>query len=755
MKGIRNFSASGRWHRQTPCCQLQPILNLYSIVPDTDICSQRRTLRPFSSQHASPSRSVDFSNVKQGIGNVVATAVSSHGDIPIITHLSTVSHKSPVRLIPTTTSVSSFAKQISIGHYGGGMTEGDTAVVKIHVQKRARLHVRTQGTNRVYGHGNRQPYHIHHMETTTTEKLNNRMSNNSVEAVVDDYGFLVYAPDPVSLHAGAQYHQCTKYLLKDPITSNLVGIDWICSGRRYSTQGEHWNHKTCTTRTTLQFDKNQQPDVQQRMPTLVDAQSISAEGMKVFPATNQQFHSVVTVILSGSMVVQNDAACDDSVVQRFLRVQSALATQFTAVRLTNHTILSRDVQKLLQDQLSVGGRVVVGVTKAITSYDNVSVPLYTVRLAATSNEDVYRILHFCLQPIAPHLGGIECYKDRIVTASKSPPTTKEQTALRPDTSNKILLHPSTTNNSQLVQLESSDANSSNYWAAFMLADSALPIGSFAHSSGIEVASQLGFLQCDTNTQNNNDSTSYPVHTVAAYVTASVTSTMQLSTPLLWCSSHITKNLLNQWNILQNDGNGQEMQQLLSQFDKEYRMVNSYAHALFATNGPSCRASLDQGRNLLRVAQLAFVASTTSAAAMDVECHHKIMELLENAMESSSFGVHMTTVLGVVSRLLNLNAHDTIRLYGYCVARDIVNAAVRLNLIGPMDGQAILLQQAQAASNDGIHRAEAAFAAIMLEEQHSYDLVAMHSILSTATGCAPILDAIHPCHDILATRLFRT
>ena len=707
--------------------------------------------RSFSVQHASPSRDVAFATVKRGVGNIVATTTST-GNTTFFTHLSKLSHRSPVRLIPTTTSAITYSKQVSIGHYGGGMTEGDEAAIDIAVEKNARLHVRTQGINRIYGHGNKQPYRIRGAEHDHQAILT-KLSINSVEATVGEDGLLVYAPDPVSLHTGAQYQQSTNYILKDSATSNLIAIDWICSGRRYATESEHWNHVSCTTRTTLRFHE-------QTIPTLIDAQSITAEGIHAFATSNQQFHAVVTVILSGSMVVGLDNGnSDDTVVQRFLNLQSALASPYTSIRTTDYDAITRtNVTTLLEEQLSKGGRVVVGVSKAIATINNNDVsPVYTVRLVATSNEDIYRILHYCLIPIAPYLDGNECYKDRIVTSSKSSPTSVQPVSLRTTPTTSLVDTSMMISDNPLSHLDVASSHS-NYWAAYMLADSALPIGSFAHSSGIEAASQLGFLQSKAYTGTQTDQLSRRDSSVAAYVRAAVTSTMQLSTPLLWCSSHLTKNLIHQLSARRNIDDGQEGQLVHGSFQKEYIKLDFYTQALLATNGPSCRASIDQGNNLWRVTQSAFLTAPQTPV-IDQDSLNSIVAILERVIESSDNGGHMTTVLGVVSRLMQINAHDTIRLYGYCVARDVVNAAVRLNLIGPMEGQTILLQHARQASFYGISYAETAIASSLFGETKMFhngvDNSMLECVLSTSIGSAAIMDSIHPCHDILATRLFRT
>lgn len=78
--------------------------------------------------------------------------------------------------------------------------------------------------------------------------------------------------------------------------------------------------------------------------------------------------------------------------------------------------------------------------------------------------------------------------------------------------------------------------------------------------------------------------------------------------------------------------------------------------------------------------------------------------------------------------------ESCHLLGYCVARGLVSTAVRLNQMGPMAGVG-MLAKAQAAAGQGI--------AIGSRDIHA------------VTGCAPIVDAIQPCHDVLLTRLFRT
>jgi urease accessory protein len=137
--------------------------------------------------------------------------------------------------------------------------------------------------------------------------------------------------------------------------------------------------------------------------------------------------------------------------------------------------------------------------------------------------------------------------------------------------------------------------------------------------------------------------------------------------------------------------------------------------------------LDQGKSLARVA-LQWLG--------DDDARKK--QLLQQLQR----GGHIGPVLGVVGALLGLDELQVCRLLGYCAARDIVSAAVRLSLVGPL-ASVRLLSHAQGAVQDGMN------ASLVAMQEHQNDP------LSAATSCAPVLEALHPCHDLLQMRLFRT
>ena len=93
-------------------------------------------------------------------------------------------------------------------------------------------------------------------------------------------------------------------------------------------------------------------------------------------------------------------------------------------------------------------------------------------------------------------------------------------------------------------------------------------------------------------------------------------------------------------------------------------------------------------------------------------------------------------------MLGLSESQTCRLFAYCAARDLVSAAVRLSLVGPL-ASVSLLHRVQQSADDGM----GAIASKL--EEHPDDP------LMTAAASAPVIEALHPCHEILQVRLFRS
>ena len=83
---------------------------------------------------------------------------------------------------------------------------------------------------------------------------------------------------------------------------------------------------------------------------------------------------------------------------------------------------------------------------------------------------------------------------------------------------------------------------------------------------------------------------------------------------------------------------------------------------------------------------------------------------------------------------------------------MISAAVRLNLIGPMAGVTVL-DGTYEAVNEGIVAALTSLSDVPLEDMEDNDILT--SVADSIATCSPIVESIHPTHDVLAVRLFRT
>lgn len=140
-----------------------------------------------------------------------------------------------------------------------------------------------------------------------------------------------------------------------------------------------------------------------------------------------------------------------------------------------------------------------------------------------------------------------------------------------------------------------------------------------------------------------------------------------------------------------------------------------------TNEVSRKASSSQGSALIRVAALIF---------------HEIPSLKkirETALVSGAAFFHHATVFGLVSGLLGFGSEFSQQAYMHLTMRDVLSAATRLNLIGPM-GAAVLQHR---MSSD---------AELILKRWKDH-------LVEDACQTTPLLDTIQGCHGYLFSRLF--
>jgi urease accessory protein len=101
---------------------------------------------------------------------------------------------------------------------------------------------------------------------------------------------------------------------------------------------------------------------------------------------------------------------------------------------------------------------------------------------------------------------------------------------------------------------------------------------------------------------------------------------------------------------------------------------------FTSNHVANRASRLQGKALLAAVERVFKSAICNP---------------QSPIESPPL-VHLAPVFGAVTGRLNLSHRDAVRLFVFMHLRSAIAAAVRLNIVGPMEGQAIQFQLSEQA-----------------------------------------------------------
>jgi urease accessory protein UreF len=667
-------------------------------------------------------------SLKHGLGRLTATAdvsaaaTETSKAIRSTTRLTQVSHKAPTRLIPLPkSSVQKAGAAIcALSNYGAGMLQGDSVDLNIHVEQGATLGVTTQGTSRIYSQ----------RRTLTAEEHEDphvdRICRIHLEGQVHEDALLVLAPDPCALFAHSSLAQ--RQVFQVHPKSSVVLVDWFSSGRYRN--GERWEFDLLSAQTSLKWLRDdreggaagggtgEESSSYPSIPFLQDSLSMDYRIPTAFPDPFgvNGINSFASVILYGDQAAPVVKVCQ--------ALQDKLAASHTRIRTrsTSEASFSNgdNDKSFAWLESSLAGRVYCGVSQVkLLDPDQEDRVAHVARFTATTNEDLYRILHQCLLPLERSFG-LQFYKDRIHSsvseiAKATPVDDQEEVLMASHTkerdSRRRVVVPSGAASDALrgvVQNGKSDA----FWAAFMLADSSMPTGSFAHSAGLEAAAQLGMIQNESDVQK--------------FVLVATRSAMQTLTPLTMAGHRL--------GVLATSDTAKERDQF--DFVEQWATLDQQAQAVMATNAPACAASLDQGKSLGRVV-VQWLRDQKSDNANTDEAS-KRQELVQHLQH----GGHLGPMMGVVGALLNLDSIQVCRLLGYCVARDMVSASVRLSLVGPL-ASVRLLHQVQGVVQEGLQ------ASLLAMEEGAYD-----DVLASATS-SPVLEALHPCHDLLQVRLFRT
>lgn len=219
------------------------------------------------------------------------------------------------------------------------------------------------------------------------------------------------------------------------------------------------------------------------------------------------------------------------------------------------------------------------------------------------------------------------------------------------------------------------------WSQWQLLDSILPTGGFAHSLGLEAAIQVGLVPAP------EDLRTYVVHMLE--------NTGSLLLPFVY-SATISPNIQT-WHKLD-------------------RMLEATL-----TNEVGRKASIAQGSALMRVAASVFTEVPSLKTMRDV------------SLGSGAVCFHHAPVFGLVCGLLGLDSGTSQRAYMFVTMRDVISAATRLNVVGPL-GASVLQHQIAVVAED-------------LSKKW------MDRAVEEACQTAPLLDTVQGCHGYLFSRLF--
>lgn len=279
---------------------------------------------------------------------------------------------------------------------------------------------------------------------------------------------------------------------------------------------------------------------------------------------------------------------------------------------------------------------------------------------------------------------------------------------------------------------SNAANNVNPLTLYQLIDSCVPSGGFAHSNTLEAAHQLHLL--DSSNASWTDS-------LYSHIWDVLLNTATSTVPFLVASCHLFRT---RYHRIASTATESKSKMFLPQDDDIIEQWKKLDNLLrnSTTSHVANRSSTSQGFGMLRAFSIAFPHISLVVKAL------KRTTLKVHSSLSDCTG-HNATCFGAVCGLLGTDEETCCSMFLYTTTRDMVNAAVRMNLIGPIEGGRLTHDLCLA-----VEKLVAENLANRFEENNTgsgkgeLDVEFAHQV-------CPLIEILSNAHDRLYTRLFNS
>ncbi|KAF2811113.1 uncharacterized protein BDZ99DRAFT_386483 [Mytilinidion resinicola] len=218
-------------------------------------------------------------------------------------------------------------------------------------------------------------------------------------------------------------------------------------------------------------------------------------------------------------------------------------------------------------------------------------------------------------------------------------------------------------NSDVLSVSSTPANDVALHALLLLSDSALPLGSFAFSSGLE--SYLAH-------HRPSPPSASQVPSFQAFLRLSLSTLASTALPYVLAAYREPEKI----ETLDND------------FDASTPCTVAR------------RASVTQGRALLAIWDRSFRSHYTKSSKANghtvgldaLMSFQALIRSASSAEDGFQRNAHLAPLWGLMTRILQVPVHDAAYLFLFSHARTVISAAVRASVLGPYQAQGVLASQ---------------------------------------------------------------